>query len=45
MPGIDGIDRTIRICSPDIAPVRLLMRLLIDGSLWTSLGEARFPGR
>lgn len=45
MPGIDGIDRTIRLCSPDIAPVRLLMRLLIDGSLWTSLVEARFPGR
>lgn len=42
MPGIDGIDRTIKVCFPDITPVRLLMRWLIDGPVWTSLSRSGF---
>lgn len=41
MPGIDGMDRTIRFCSADILlPTPLLMRCLIDGLPWSRLVEA-----
>lgn len=40
--GHDGIDRTIKVCFAAIALVLLLMRLLIDGTMCTSLVRSGF---
>lgn len=41
MWGHDGIDRAIKVCFAAFAPVRLLMKPLIDGCAWTSLSRSR----